>query len=73
MACSEDPCAAIYTASASGEPSWAKSLKLTAKSYYEGVVNDAEALMTEHCNATVTTYGTRTSRKMQVSPICCPQ
>ena len=34
--------------------------------YFEGIADDADTLLLEHTNATVTTYGTRTSRKIQV-------
>ena len=44
-------------------PCWAD--RLTAKgTYFEGVVEDAQTIVTQHTNETVTTYGTRTSRKM---------
>ena len=44
---------------------WTESLKQVG-TYFEGIVDDADTLLLEHTNATVTTYGTRTSRKIQV-------
>ena len=40
---------------------------LTAKgTYFEGIVEDARTEVTQNTNDTVTTFGTRTSRKMTI-------
>ena len=44
---------------------WTESLKQVGV-YFEGVVDDADTLVLKHTNVTVTTYGTRTSRKTPV-------
>ena len=44
---------------------WTESLKHVG-TFFEGIVDDADTFLLEHTNATVTTYGTRTSRKIQV-------
>ena len=43
-------------------PSWAEGL-VQKGTYFEGVVKDAQTIVTQHTNDTVTTFGTRTSRK----------
>ena len=43
-------------------PSWAEGL-VQKGTYFEGVVEDAQTIVTQHTNDTVTTFGTRTSRK----------
>lgn len=43
-------------------PSWATNLDYKGV-YYEGVVEDVEWLLDQHKLSTVTTYGTRRSRK----------
>ena len=53
----------------SGSPAdkstWTESLKQVGV-YFARVVDDADTLVLKHTNATVTTYGTRTSRKTPV-------
>ena len=44
---------------------WTECLQKVG-TYFEGIIADADTLLLEHTNATVTTYGTRTSRKIQV-------
>ena len=48
---------------ADGLPSWAEGL-VSKGTYFEGVVEDAQTVVTQHTNDTVTTFGTRTSRKI---------
>lgn len=43
-------------------PPWAEGL-VPKGTYFEGVVEDAQTIVTQHTNDTVTTFGTRTSRK----------
>lgn len=43
-------------------PPWAERLAPKG-TYFEGVVEDAQTLVIQHTNDTVTTFGTRTSRK----------
>ena len=45
-----------------GSSTWTESLKQVGV-YFEGIVDDADTLLLEHTN---TTYGTRTSRTIQV-------
>ena len=47
---------------ATGRPSWASNLDSKGV-YYEGLVEDVEWLLDQHKLSTVTTYGTRRSRK----------
>ena len=47
---------------ANKRPLWAESLDAKG-TYYEGVVDDAQTVITQHSNDTITTFGTRTSRK----------
>ena len=43
-------------------PPWAEGLAPKG-TYFEGVVEDAQTIITQHTNDTVTTFDTRTSRK----------
>ena len=43
-------------------PPWAEGLEPKG-TYFDGVVTDAQTVVTQHTNDTVTTFGTRTSRK----------
>ena len=48
-------------------PNWATDYNLRANGlYYEGFVDDLESLLDYHKVVTVTTYGTRKSRKVAV-------
>ena len=43
-------------------PSWAKGLKRSGM-YYEGIVENLDDVLEAHRRITMTTYGTRTSKK----------
>ena len=43
-------------------PPWAKGLKRSGM-YYEGIVEDLDETLEAHRRITMTTYGTRTSKK----------
>ena len=44
------------------KPKWASELEVCGQ-YYHGFVNDYKSVLSQHCMATVTTYGVRKSRK----------
>ena len=57
---------------ATDRPSWATHLEAKGV-YYEGVMEDVDRLLDQHKLATVTTYGTRRSRKNHVHTAACSE
>ena len=55
------------------KPTWASDHSLeVCGQYYQGFVDDYKSVLSQHCMATVTTYGVRKSRKNMCFPLNRP-
>ncbi len=52
--------ASVLSGTTGTAPSWARGLKISGL-YYEGIVDNVEAILEQHRKETVTSYGTRNS------------